>query len=146
VVSVFGGGGAALELGSVLYPVVGGVGAWIVALAVWFAVIGITDHIVKKAERRTGGGAMGIYSWLHRRSWKSAVVLEIHKKHGLNIRAIGDLIGPGALEDVLDAQYELTAGPPEAGALNVERLLSEKYGINFAALKLEALAAQIRDG
>jgi hypothetical protein len=79
---------------------------------------------------------MGVYSWLHRRTWKAAVVNEIHRKHGINIRVIGDeVIGPGRLDDLLNAQYELTAGPPELGAKNVVAVLAESFGIDVATLK-----------
>jgi hypothetical protein len=43
---------AGYELGSLLTPIVGTVGFWVVAFATMFAVAGIADHIAKRVFRR----------------------------------------------------------------------------------------------
>lgn len=47
----FGGLAAAYELGSLLAPIVGRIGFWVVALAAMFAVAGIADQIAKRVFR-----------------------------------------------------------------------------------------------
>lgn len=79
---------------------------------------------------------MGLFDALHRRTWKSAVVTEFHKLHGLNLRAIGDQIGPGALDDLLNIQYEYARNDPKQGAENVTRVLDESFGVNVTALAM----------
>ena len=69
---------------------------------------------------------MGLFSALHRRTWKSAVVTEFHKLHGINLRAIGDQIGPGTLDDLLNVQYEFARNDPKLGAESVTRVLEQQ--------------------
>ena len=80
---------------------------------------------------------MGLFGALHRRTWKGAVVNEFHKLHGLNLRVIGEQIGPGTLDDLLNLQYEYAANDPKLGAENVTRVLDESFGINVVALAME---------
>jgi len=47
----FGGLAAGYELGSLLAPIVGRIGFWVVALATMFAVAGIADQIAKRIFR-----------------------------------------------------------------------------------------------
>jgi len=47
----FGGLGAGFELGSLLAPIVGRIGFWVVTLATMFAVAGIADQIAKRFFR-----------------------------------------------------------------------------------------------
>ena len=47
----FAGLAAGYELGSLLAPIVGRIGFWVVALATMFAVAGIADHIAKRLFR-----------------------------------------------------------------------------------------------
>jgi hypothetical protein len=81
---------------------------------------------------------LGLFSAIHRRTWKSAVVTEFHKLHGINLRAIGDQIGPGTLDDLLNVQYEYAGNNPKLGAENVTRVLDESFGVNVAALAMRA--------
>jgi hypothetical protein len=81
---------------------------------------------------------MGLFTAIHRRTWKSAVVNEFHKQHGLNLRVIGEEIGPGTLDDLLNVQYEYASNDPKLGAENVARVLEESFGINVAALAMRA--------
>jgi hypothetical protein len=48
----FGGLAAGYELGSLLTPIVGHIGFWVVTFATMFAVAGIADHIAKRFFRR----------------------------------------------------------------------------------------------
>lgn len=63
---------------------------------------------------------------------------EFHKLHGLNLRVIGEKIGPGTLDDLLNVQYEYASHSPSLGAENVTRVLDESFGINIHALAMEA--------
>jgi len=81
---------------------------------------------------------VGIFTAIHRRTWKSAVVNEFHKLHDLNLRVIGEQIGPGTLDDLLNFQYEYAPNDPKLGAENVTRVLDESFGINVVALATEA--------
>lgn len=81
---------------------------------------------------------MGLFAAIHRRTWKSAVVNEFHKLHGLNLRVIGEHIGPGTLDDLLNVQYMYAPNNPKLGAENVTRVLDESFGINIAALAMKA--------
>jgi hypothetical protein len=47
----FGGLAAGYELGSLLAPIVGRIGFWVVTLATMFAVAGIADQIAKRFFR-----------------------------------------------------------------------------------------------
>jgi hypothetical protein len=47
----FGGVAAGYELGSLLTPIVGRIGFWVVALATMFSVAGIADQIAKRVFR-----------------------------------------------------------------------------------------------
>jgi len=58
--------------------------------------------------------------------------------HGINLRAIGDQIGPGTLDDLLNFQYEHASNNPKLGADNVTRVLEESFGINPARIGMEA--------
>ena len=80
---------------------------------------------------------MGLFAALHRRTWKSAVVNEFHKLHGLNLRVIGEQIGPGMLDDLLNLQYEYASNDPSKTE-SVTRVLDESFGINVAALAMKA--------
>jgi hypothetical protein len=81
---------------------------------------------------------MGLFASLHRKTWKSAVVNEFHKLHGLNLRVIGEQIGPGTLDDLLNLQYEYAANDPKLGAENVTRVLEESFNIPVSNLAMEA--------
>jgi apolipoprotein N-acyltransferase len=48
----FGGLAAGYELGSLLTPIVGRIGFWVVTFATMFAVAGIADQIAKRVFRR----------------------------------------------------------------------------------------------
>jgi hypothetical protein len=89
---------------------------------------------------------MGLFNWALRGIWKKAVVIEVQKKHGMNLRAVGDIIGAGRLEEILNAQFELTKGTPAAGALNVEKFLFEVHRIDLQALGTIAGREKKRNG
>lgn len=66
------------------------------------------------------------------------MVTEFHQLHGINLRAIGDQIGPGTLDDILNVQYEFARNDPKLGAESVTRVLDESFGVNVAALAMQA--------
>jgi len=79
---------------------------------------------------------MGLFRWLNRRTWKNAVVDELHRKYGINIRAVGDLMTPpGSVEEILNMQYELTTGPFGDGAKNVDSILYDR-GVDLPKLAM----------
>lgn len=80
-----------------------------------------------------------MFKTLKRKLWKSAVVVEFHKMHGINLRAIGDIIGPGALDDLLTAQYEEAPFNPTLGAQNVTEVLEQSFGVDVGHLATQAL-------
>ncbi len=88
---------------------------------------------------------MGLFKAIHRRTWKAAVVTEFHRMHGFNLRAVGDLIGPGTLDDILNLQYEYASGNPTLGAKNVTEILEESFNVNVTAMAMEARSYSSED-
>ena len=88
-----------------------------------------------------------MFKALKRKLWKSAVVVEFQKIHGINLRAIGDVIGPGTLDDLLTAQYEEAPFNPTLGAQNVTEVLEQSFGVDVASALVTArsLAASASD-
>lgn len=46
-----------------------------------------------------------MFGSIKRRIFKSAVVAEFHKMHGINLRVIGEKIGSDTLDELLNVQY-----------------------------------------
>ena len=81
---------------------------------------------------------MGLFDWLLRRMWKRAVAIEIQKKHGLDVRAVGTASARRPLDEILNRQFERTKGTPAAGVLNVEKALLAQHGIDLQAMAMKA--------
>ena len=81
---------------------------------------------------------MGLFDRLLRRMWKRAVAIEVQKKHGMNLRTVGEIIGAARLDEILNEQFEVTKGKPAAGVLNVEKALFKLHGIDLQAMAMKA--------
>lgn len=79
-----------------------------------------------------------MFKRIHRWLFKSSVVTEFFKLHGLNLRVIGDIIGPGTLDDLLNAQYVDCQGNQFLAAYAVTEVLETSFHIDIRKLKLEA--------
>lgn len=84
--------------------------------------------------------------FLKRKLWKSALVTEIYRQHGVNIEALGETIGKGELDEVIKAHYYLSGGDPVEGARNVSQLIFERWGIHLGSLATRArLELQLKE-
>ena len=86
-----------------------------------------------------------MFKLVKRRLWKGAVIVEFEKMHGFNLRAVGDIIGPGTLDDLLNSQYEENPRNPTKGASYVTEVLEQSFGIDVGALATQALFERNRD-
>ncbi len=86
---------------------------------------------------------MGVLKSLHRRKWKAAVNGEFRKRHGVDLRTVGDVIGPTTLQYLLNDEYELAPQNPVVGAQNVVQMLDHAYRVNVASLAARDLALRM---
>jgi hypothetical protein len=86
---------------------------------------------------------MGVFKSLHRRKWKAAVNGEFRKRHGVDLRTVGEMIGPTAMQYLLDDEYELAPQNPVLGARNVAQMLDHVYRVDVAALAMRERALAI---
>jgi hypothetical protein len=86
---------------------------------------------------------MGVFRSLHRRKWKAAVNGEFRKRHGVDLRTVGEMIGPTAMQYLLDDEYELAPQNPVLGARNVAQMLDHVYRVDVAALAMRERALAI---
>jgi hypothetical protein len=75
-----------------------------------------------------------VFRAIKRRLWKGAVIIEFHKIHGLNLEAFGDTVGPGTLDDILNAQYEEAPFNPTLGAKNVTEVLEQSFKVDVTGI------------
>ena len=54
--------------------------------------------------------------------------------HSLNLRVIGEQIGPGTLDDLLNLQYEESGGNPVLAAKYVTDVLRESFHVDAAQM------------
>jgi hypothetical protein len=79
-------------------------------------------------------------STIERHLWKSALVIEFEKLYEVSIVSLGDEIGAGQLDDLLNLQFQLR--DPLLGALKVRQLLAEGFGIDVTDLSPKAEMAR----
>lgn len=71
-----------------------------------------------------------MFAKMKRALFKSAVVGEFHKRYGLNLRALGDQIGPGTLDDLLNLQYIEAQGNVALATTYVSEVLRDSFHID----------------
>jgi hypothetical protein len=81
-------------------------------------------------------------SAIERKHWKSAVVVEFEKLYEVSFLSIGDEIGLGQLNNLLNFQFELDLRNPTLSAQNVKQVLTERFGIDVTDLSLKAEVAR----
>jgi hypothetical protein len=86
---------------------------------------------------------MGVFKSLHRRKWKAAVNGEFRKRYGVDLRTVGEVIGPTAMQYLLDDEYDLAPQNPVLGARNVAQMLDHVYRVDVAALAMRERALAI---
>jgi hypothetical protein len=87
---------------------------------------------------------MGVFKSLHRRKWKAAVNGEFRKRHGVDLRTVGEVIGPTTMQFLLNDEYELAPKNPVVGARNVAQMLDHVYRVDIASLAMRDFALEIR--
>src|SRR5215475_8400842 len=88
---------------------------------------------------------MSVFKLLRRRKWRAAVNREFRKWHGVDLRTVGEVIGPRTLRYLLNDEYELAPHNPAIGARNVMQMLAHVYRIDIASLGMCDLARSIPD-
>jgi hypothetical protein len=86
---------------------------------------------------------MGLFKAMYRRTWKKAVSSEFHKRHGVDLQALADVIGPATLDELLNDQYECAPRSPAVAASNVARVLSQSFGINVPLFAMRSKIASL---
>ena len=79
---------------------------------------------------------------IKREHWKSAVVVEFEKLYEVSLLTIGDEIGPGQLDNLLNLQIEFDPRDPTLSAQNVKQVLAERFGIDVTGLSFKAEVAR----
>ena len=79
---------------------------------------------------------------IKRERWKSAVVVEFEKLYEVSLLSIGDEIGLGQLNSLLNFQFELDPRNPTLSAQNVKQVLTERFGIDVTGLSVKAEVAR----
>jgi hypothetical protein len=79
----------------------------------------------------------------HRRRWKRVVNGEFRRLHGVDLRTVGEIVGPTTLHDLLNDEYELAAHDPARGAQNVTHMLARVFRVDIAALETRDVALAI---
>ena len=74
--------------------------------------------------------------------WKSAVVVEFEKLYEVCLLSIGEEIGPGQLDNLLNFQIELDPRDPTLSAQNVKQVLAERFRIDVTGLSFKAEVAR----
>ena len=81
-------------------------------------------------------------SVIEREHWKSAVVVEFEKLYEVSLLSIGDDIGLGQLDNLLNFQIELAPRDPTLSAQNVKQVLAERFRIDVTGLSFKAEVAR----
>ena len=79
---------------------------------------------------------------IKREHWKSAVVVEFEKLYEVSLLTIGDEIGRGQLDNLLNLQIEFDPRDPTLSAQNVKQVLAERFGIDVTGLSFKAEVAR----
>lgn len=77
---------------------------------------------------------MGVFKSLHRRKWRTAVNREFRRRHRVDLRTVGEMIGATTLRRLLDDEYELAPQNPLLGARNVTQMLAHVYRVDIGSL------------
>ena len=77
-----------------------------------------------------------------REHWKSAVVVEFEKLYEVSLLSVGDEIGPGHLDNLLNFQFRFDPRSPTLSAQNVKQVLAERFGIDVTGLSFKAEVAR----
>jgi hypothetical protein len=83
---------------------------------------------------------VSVFALLHRRKWRNAVNREFRKRHGVDLRTVGEAIGPTTLQHLLNDEYVLAADSAAVGAWNVTQMLARVYRVDIASLGVRDLS------
>ena len=81
-----------------------------------------------------------MFKSLHRRKWKAAVNREFRRRHGVDLRTVGEMTGSKTLRHLLNDEYELVPQNPVVGAWNVAQMLAHVYRVDIASLAMRDFA------
>ncbi len=83
---------------------------------------------------------VGVLKSLRRRRWRTAVNREFRRRHGVDLRTVGEMISQTTLRHLLNDEYELAPQSPVVGARNVAQMLAHVYRVDIGALATRDLA------
>ena len=86
---------------------------------------------------------MGAFKSFRRRKWKAAVNGEFRKRHGVDLRTVGELVGRTTLHDLLNDEYELVPQNPVVAAENFAQMLDRVYRLDVTSLAPRDSALQV---
>ncbi len=86
---------------------------------------------------------MRLFKALHRRRWKQVVNGEFRRRHGVDLRTVGELLGPTTLHGLLNDEYELAPQNPTVGAQNLTHMLAHVFRVDIASLEARDSALAI---
>ena len=84
-----------------------------------------------------------MFKSLRRRRWRNTVNVEFQRRYGVDLRTVGEMIGPTTLRYLLNDEYELTLDNPAVGAEDVAQMLVSVYRVDIASLGMRDLAHSI---
>src|SRR5712671_418327 len=77
---------------------------------------------------------------LRRRKWRIAVNGEFRRRHGVDLRTVGEMIGSTTLRHLLNDEYELAPQNTAVGVQNVAQMLAHVYRVDIASLAMRDFA------
>jgi hypothetical protein len=83
---------------------------------------------------------VGVFKSLRRRKWKLALNGEFRRRHGVDLRTVGEMIGSATLRHLLNDEYELAPHNPVLGVQNVAQMLAHVYRVDIASLAMRDFA------
>jgi hypothetical protein len=69
-----------------------------------------------------------------------AVNREFRRRHGVDLRTVGEIIGPTTLRHFLNDEYELAPRSPVDGTRNVAQMLAHVYRVDIGSLATRDVA------
>jgi hypothetical protein len=69
-----------------------------------------------------------------------AVNGEFRRRHGVDLRTVGEMIGSTTLRHLLNDEYELAPRNPVVGVQNVAQMLAHVYRVDIASLAVRDFA------
>jgi hypothetical protein len=69
-----------------------------------------------------------------------AVNGEFRRRHGVDLRTVGEMIGSATLRHLLNDEYELAPQTPAVGVRNVTQMLAHVYRVDIASLAMRDFA------